>query len=157
MRRGDRAQEREGLEVDADDLEPGLLAGVDVAVDELAVGDDEQDAAHLLALVVDRLREHLVVEHRLLERNRQHLLRAEADRVRELLRIVDAGHLEGADADAVVGDPQAHAALGKLVALEELLQRDRERLRVAELAADDDRRARAARGPPGRAPATRRC
>ena len=42
---GDRAQERERLEVDADDLEPGLPAGVDVAVDELAVGDDEQDAA----------------------------------------------------------------------------------------------------------------
>ena len=40
---------RERLEVDADEPEPGLAAGQDVAVDELAVGDDEQDARVMLA------------------------------------------------------------------------------------------------------------
>ena len=135
---GHRTQERKRLEIDADDLEAGLPAGVHVAVDELAVRDDQKHAGHLLALVVHRLREHLVVEHRLLERNRQHLLSAEADRVRKLLRIVDAGDLEGAHADAVVRDAEAHAALRKLVDAEELPQSDGESLGVAQLATDDD-------------------
>ena len=87
VRGGDGAQQRERLEVDPDDLEPRLAAGVDVAVDELAVGDDEEHAPERLAVLGHALGEHLVVEHRLLERDRQHLLRAEANRVRELLRI----------------------------------------------------------------------
>ena len=37
------AQQRERLQIDADDLEPRLAAGIGVAVDEVAVGDDEQD------------------------------------------------------------------------------------------------------------------
>ena len=48
------AQQRERLEVDPGQPDAGLLAGRDVAVDELAVGDDEQDAADVLAVVVDR-------------------------------------------------------------------------------------------------------
>ena len=138
VRRRDGAQQREGLEVDPDDLEPRLAAGVDVAVDELAVGDDEEHAPQRLAVLGHALGEHLVVEHRLLERDRQHLLRTEADRVRELLRILDPGHLERADADPVVGDPEPHAALRQLVGGEERLQRHRERLGIAQLAVDDD-------------------
>ena len=40
----DGAQQREGLEVDADELDVRLAEGSDVAVDRLAVGGDEQDA-----------------------------------------------------------------------------------------------------------------
>ena len=52
QRVAERAQQRERLEVDAGQLQAGLLAGGDVAVDELAVGDDEQDPPDELALVV---------------------------------------------------------------------------------------------------------
>ena len=138
VRRSDGAQERERLEVDPDDLQAGLAAGVDVAVDELAVGDDEEHAPERLAVLGDALGEHLVVEHRLLERDRQHFLSPETDRVRELLRILDPGHLEGAHADPVVGDAEPDAALRQLVLGEEGLERNRERLGVTKLAVDDD-------------------
>src|SRR5262249_25546054 len=69
------------------------------------------------------------------------------NRVRQLLLVVDAGDLERADAYAVVGDAQPDALLRQVVRGEELLQRLRERVRVAELAADDDPRLeRRARG-----------
>ena len=71
-----RAQQRERLEVDPGQPHAGLLAGGDVAVDQLAVGDDEQDPAHELAVVVGPLAEDVVVEHGLLDRNRQRLLGA---------------------------------------------------------------------------------
>ena len=38
-------QQAEGLEVDAGELDPRLAASGDVAIDQVAVGDDEQDAA----------------------------------------------------------------------------------------------------------------
>ena len=93
-RLGERAQEREGLEVDPDEPDAGLLAGGDVAVDQLAVGDDEQDAHDRAPVLVDALAQHVVVEHGLLDRDRQDLLRAEPDRVLELARVLDPGDLE---------------------------------------------------------------
>ena len=138
VRRGDCAQQRERFEVDPDDLEARLAAGIDVAVDKLAVGDDEQHAPQRLAVLGDALGENLVVEHRLLERDWQHLLGAEANRVRKLLGILDPSHLERAHADPVVGDAEPHAALRQLVLGEERLERDGESLGVAQLAVDDD-------------------
>ena len=135
---GDRTKQCERLEVDADDLQTRLLAGKDVAIDELAVGDDEENAADGLPFGVDRLGEHLVVEHCVLDRDRQHLLRTESNRVRKLLRIVDADDVEGPDADPVVGDAESDPTLREAVALEEVPQRDGERLGVAKLSADDD-------------------
>src|SRR2546425_9518724 len=137
-RRGERAQERERLEVDPDQLDARLLARGGVPVDKLAVGDDEQDLEYLLAFPVDALLQHLVVEHGLLDRDRKRLLGAEADRVGELLRVVDARDLERTDADPVVRDAEPDALLRQLVALEELPQCLREPVRVAQLAADDD-------------------
>ena len=84
------------------------------------------------------LAEHLVVEDGLVDRNREGFLRAEMDRVRQLLRVVDPDDVEGADTDAVVGDPEADALARQLVLLEELLQGHREGFRVAQLAAYDD-------------------
>ena len=132
------AQQRERLEVDAREPQAGLLAGRDVAVDQLAVGDDEQDAPDELAVVVRPLAEDVVVEHGLLDRDRERLLGAVADRVLELLRVGDAGDLEDADADPVVGDAEPHALARKLVLAEERAQRVGEQLRLAQLAADDD-------------------
>ena len=82
----------------------------------------------------------MVVEHRLVDRDRERLVRAEADRVRELPLVVDAVELEDADADPVRGDAEADAAAGKLVLREELVERRRERRDVPHLAADDDAR-----------------
>ena len=45
-----RAEQSKRLEVDPDDLQARLLARVDVAVDELAVGNDEENTADGLAL-----------------------------------------------------------------------------------------------------------
>jgi hypothetical protein len=80
----------------------------------------------------------VVVEHRLLDRDRQRLLRAVADRVLELLGVVDSCDLEDPDADPVVGDAEAHALARKLVLAEERAQRVGEKHRLAQLATDDD-------------------
>src|SRR5947207_12218318 len=132
------AQQSERLEVDPDQRDARLLARVQVAVDQLAVRDDEQDPLRRLPLLVGALAEHVIVEHGLVNRDRQGLLRTKADRVRQLLLVVDTGNLERADADAVVGDTEAHAFLRKAVCREELLQSRGERIWIAQLAADDD-------------------
>src|SRR6266545_4513836 len=54
-------------------------------------------SAHLTALPVEALAENLIVEHGLLERDRQRLLCAEADRVVELLLVLDAADLGSLD------------------------------------------------------------
>ena len=138
VRLADGTEQRKRLEVDPDDLQTRLLARVDVAIDKLAVGDDEENAADGLPFLVDRLGEHLVVEHRVLDRDRQHFLRAESNRVRKLFRVVDAGDLEGSDADPVVRDPEPDPALREVVTLEEVPERNCERLGITELPADDD-------------------
>jgi len=60
---------------------------------------------------IDRLLEHAVIEHSLVERNRQSLLRAELHCVRELLLLLNADDLEDADTDPVAGDPEPDALL----------------------------------------------
>ena len=119
----------------------GEPAGLDVGRDEIAVGDDEEDALRRRAAVgrSGPSREDLEVEHCLVDRDRQRLLGAEANGVGELLRIVDAGDLDRADADAVVGEADADVALRQLVLPEELLERLAERLDLAHLAAGDRR------------------
>src|SRR6185312_6976849 len=76
--------------------------------------------------------------HSLGERDRQHLLRAEAHGVAQKLLVLDARDLEHAHTDAVARDTQADALLRQLVLLEEETQRSGERLRVTQLAGDDD-------------------
>ena len=79
-----------------------------------------------------------VVEYRLIERDGQHLLRPEANRILEHVRVGDAFDLEGPYADAIVRDTEPHGVLRQLVKVEETLQRVAKRLRVADLAGDDD-------------------
>src|SRR5215211_1952453 len=50
VRRRDRTEERERLQVDADDLESRLSTGVDVPIHELPVGNDEEHAAERLPI-----------------------------------------------------------------------------------------------------------
>ena len=138
QRLGQGPQKREGFQVDADELDSGLLAGDDVAVDEIAIGDDEQDAPGDSSLVVRFLAENVPIDHGLVDRNRQSLVGAEKDRVLELLDVVNPADLEDPDADAVVRDPEPNVLARKLGVLEERLQRICESLRVTKLAADDD-------------------
>ena len=58
--------------------------------------------------------DHLVLEHGLVERHRDLLLRLEADRRLHLLRVLDQRQPQGADDDPLVADPEADL-LGKLV------------------------------------------
>ena len=136
--RGHSAQKRERLEVDPDQLDSGLLAGGRVAVDRLAVGGNDEDAAVDLAGLVDRLAQNVIVENSLVERDRDGLVGAEANRVRELPVVLDAGDLEGADADAVRRDAEADAAARQPVLREELVERARERRHRTNLAGNDD-------------------
>ena len=124
-RRRERAQHRERLEVDARELDACLLAGEHVAVDELAVGDDEQHAPHGLP----RLRVDVPPRARCQSSTASSSGIGNVSCARKRIafascsRIVDAGDLEGADADAVVGDAEPHALLRQLVLREELLER----------------------------------
>ncbi len=133
-----RTQHREPVEVDADQLEPCPATDGRVAIDELAVGERDEHLANHSARFVGALAQDTVVEHSLGQRDRQDLLRAEPDGVAEQLRIVDSRDFEHADADAVAGDAEPHVPLRQLVLLEEDAQRRGERVRVAQLARDDD-------------------
>ena len=84
-RLGKGAQQRERLEVDPGQAQPRLLTGCDIAVDQLAVRDDEQDPDDRVPLLVRAPAELLEVDDRLFERDGQHFLRAEANGVLELL------------------------------------------------------------------------
>jgi hypothetical protein len=119
--RRDGAQEPKCLEVDPGKLDARLLEGVRVAVDRLAVGGDNEDAAIALSRAVDALAQHLVVEYRLIERDPDGFVRAEPHCVRELSIVVDAGDLESADADPVGRNAQTDAAARQHVLGEELV------------------------------------
>ncbi len=133
---GKRAKKRERLEIDADDLETRPATGLQVAVDDLAVRDDEKDPENGRAVLVRTVVEDDPVEHRLVERDREDLLGTEANRVLQLAGVGDPFDLEHANADAVVGDPEADTFLRKLVQLEKSRERAREGDRVANLPRD---------------------
>ena len=82
--------------------------------------------------------ENAEVEHCFIERDGQRLLRAEVNRVGELLVLGDADDVEDPDADAIARDAEPDALLRKLVACEEALERLAERFRIAKLSTDDD-------------------
>ena len=63
-----------------------------------------------------------------MHRDRQHLVRLEPDGVVEPRLIVDADDVEGAHTDAVAREADAHVLLGKLLVVEERLERVCERI-----------------------------
>src|SRR6185503_4610115 len=83
----------------------------------VAAGAHDDDAHPPALAVVDAV-EHVVVEHRLLERHRELLLRLEADGGLELLLVVDRGQLEDAERDLLAGNAEPDA-LGQVVLAEE--------------------------------------
>ena len=139
-RLGKGAQQRERLEVDAGQAQPSLLTGCDIAVDQLAVRDDEQNPDDRVPLLVRAPAELLEVDDRLVEWDRQHFLRAEANGVLELLRVRDACDFEDPYTDAVVRDPEADALARKPVLAEERTELVGQQLRLAQLTADDQPR-----------------
>ena len=89
---------------------PACRNAVDVALDRLAVGGDEQDLPVDGAALVDLLADDAVVDDRLVDGDRDGVVGAEEHRVRELALVVDAGDLEAADADVVRREPEPDAA-----------------------------------------------
>src|SRR5207244_4152438 len=81
-----------------------------------------------------------VVGHGFVDRAWPRRLRADTNRIRELLLVLDAGDLEGADTDPVVRKAEPNALLGQAVLREEVLERLGERFGIAQLPADDDAR-----------------
>src|SRR5207244_1021465 len=63
-RRRERPQKSERLEIDPGERQSREAAGLDVALDEVAMRNDEQDAPQALAALALPLAEHAVVEHR---------------------------------------------------------------------------------------------
>ena len=134
----DGAQQRERLEIDPDQLQLRDPARLDVVVDRLAVRSRENDAARQRPGVVDRLADHVVVEHRLIDRDRERLVGAEPHRVAELAIVFDSLDVQCSDADAVRADAEANATARQLVLGEEPVERLAERRHVTNLAGDDD-------------------
>ncbi len=138
LRVDEGAQQAERLEVDAREPDARVLRDLRVGLDLVARCDHEQDAPRRLTRLVRPLLEHPVVEHRLVLGDGKHLVRLEADGVVEARLVVDAGDLEGADTDAIARDADANVLLRQLVLVEERLQGVRERVRVLDLAVDDE-------------------
>ncbi len=131
---GQRADHREGGEVDAERLEPGAAQRLEKAGDHVSPrGDDDHVDLRRLPLLGRHAADHLVLEHRLVERHRHLLLRLEAHRRLHLLRILDRRQANGAHDDPLVADAEPHA-LAQLVLGEELLQPRDEPLGVLHLA-----------------------
>ena len=129
----DGAQQGERLDVDAHELDLRRGARRREAVDEVAIGDCEQHTVGGGGLLDD-----VVVEHRLLDRDREGLVGAEPDRVGKLARVVDLGALENADTGAAAADAEPHVLTRQVGLLEEGRDRIGERLGVAHLARGND-------------------
>ena len=113
------------------------------------------DDAHPAALAVVDTLEHVVVEHRLLERHRKLLLRLEANRRLELLVVVDRRQLQDTQRDLLAGDAEPDA-LGQVVLLEEGLDAVGEPVDVDDLALVEEAGAEGLGGGPHRARAIHR-
>ena len=119
-------QQRERLEIDAAEPDSGGATRVDEGLDLVARGDDEQHAADDLPAFRHALVYNAVVEDRLVDRDREHLVGLEPDGVVESLLVVDPRDVERADTDAVARDADPDVLLRKLVLGEEDLSASRE-------------------------------
>ena len=102
-----RPHDRECGKIDDLRIEAGLARGRQKVVDRLAARCDHQHS-HARALSVVEALEHAVIEHGLLERHRQLLLRLEANGGVELLLALDVGQLDDAYDDLLAGDAETH-------------------------------------------------
>ena len=141
-----RADRREGGEVDALGLQPGGAQRREDALDHLAACRDEQHALATARGVVDD-GERLVVEHRVLERHRKLVLRLEAHGGLELLGVLEVGQVDDAHDDLLVGEADADALVQALVLAVQRPQGLGQAVDVGDLAvADDPRLERRERG-----------
>jgi hypothetical protein len=131
-----RAHHAERREVDADDLQPGLLRRGDHAVDQVAAHRDDDDAGPRAGGRLDAA-ERLEVEHGVVHRHRDVVRRLGAHELLEQLGIVDRRHVERAHHDPLVGDAEAHLG-AELGVGEQLAQLLGERQRIGDLAVAHD-------------------
>ena len=114
----------------------GVLRRGDQAVDHVAADGDDHDARARAGGGVDRA-ERLEVEHRLVDRHRDVVRRADAHGLLERLVVGEHRQVERAHDDALVRDAEAHAR-AEVVLGEERAQLVGERGRVRDLAVTQD-------------------
>ena len=117
----ERADQREGGEVDALGGQPGLAHGGEQPFDHVALRRDQDDALARAGGGVDDA-ERVEVEDGVAERHRDLVLRLEGDGGGELLLVGDGRQLERAQHGALVGDADPDA-LAEVVLGEQLLER----------------------------------
>ena len=118
-------------------MQAGVPDRLHERVDHVAARGDREDVDLRIAVGALAAADHPVVEDGLVERHRDLVLRAEANRRVELLRVLDPRQPQRANHDALVGDPEANR-LGELVPREEILEGLAERGGVLDLALAHD-------------------
>jgi hypothetical protein len=134
-----RADHREGGEVDALGLEAGRPQSGQDALDHLAACRDEQDAQAPAGLVFDDV-ELVVVEDGVVERHRKLVLRLEAHRRVDLLVVLQVREVDHADDDLLVGESDADPLVEALVRAVQGAQRFGQAIDVGDFAVADDPR-----------------
>ena len=131
----ERADQREGGEVDALRAQAGAADGGEQALDHVALGGHEHDPLAGAGGRVDDA-ERVEVENGVAQRHRHLVLGLEAHGRGELLAVGHRRQLERAQHRALVGDADAHA-LAQAVLGEQLAQGVAERALVDDLALAD--------------------
>jgi hypothetical protein len=116
-------------------LQSRSLDRVEQRLDHVPAGGDEN---HARALPVDRVDvpERLMLEHGLVQRHRDVLLRLESNGGADLLRVPQRRQVDRPHHDALVGDADTHA-LAELVLGKQRAQRLRKRIHVDDLTVTD--------------------
>ena len=122
----ERPDHSERRQVDSRGLQAGAAHGLKQREHHVAARGDCEDVHHPVALWSVAHPDHAVIEDGLIQRHRDGVLGAKADRRIELLRVLDQRQLERPDDDPLVGDPEPDP-LAELVAAEEVPERGGER------------------------------
>src|SRR5205814_10200174 len=116
------------------------LEGLYELVNWLAVRSGKKHTAGDGTALVDVLGQDVVVEHRLVHRDRERFIRTEPDRIGKLALVGDAVDVDRLDADPTCPDADADPLPGQPVHRKEGIQRLRECLHIANLTRNDDSR-----------------
>jgi hypothetical protein len=118
---GERPDHAERGKIDAGRLQARLAHRLHQAGEHVAAGGDRDHVDALAAVLRGRPAHDLPVHDRLLKRHRDVVLRLEADRRLQLLRVVDLRQSQGSHRDPLIGDAEAYV-LRELVLGKQLLQ-----------------------------------
>ena len=134
-----RADHREGAEVDALEAQTGTAHRGDHTVDHVAAGRDEQHALARAIGGLDALH-GLPVQDGLLQGHRDDVLRLEAHRGVELLAVLDDRKIDRTHGELLVGHADANAPVQTAVVAVKALERCDQRIDILDLAVTHDAR-----------------